>query len=619
MPARGSHPNPLALPTGTRLAEYELEGVLGSGGFGITYRGRDVKLGLGVAIKEFLPVSLATRQGSRVVPQHSGVQETFRAALKDFVKEAQLLAAFQHQNIVRIIRYLEANGTAYLVMELLEGKTMSDWLRGLRRKPREQELRAILGPVMDGLEVMHRQDLLHRDIKPENIFLTRHGRPVLIDFGSARESLHASVPVASIISAGYSPFELYGTKTPAGAWTDIYSLGATFHTAVTGEPPPDATTREMKDTCELLGPAFSKHYSQGLLSAIDACLQVQPKQRPQNIAALRKILGAGQGQTRRGTPTFHGSRGLMVVTVICGLVSAGLVVWVFMQPAADVGPPSFEVDGVTVTEVGSSNGPGQPQGDGPASSPVLAPKKPASAELAALVKGELEAGNGSSVPAAKLKFYAPGGVSRDEVGGQPQKVSLAMLEVDLRDFFRKYKVRTFTTLNTWLESEDPVQDTAVIRQEYETRLVTAADDEVTQTRAVRLVTVQDASKSYRTISGWRLVSFGHWYRARLSVRDGAAGVTGGSEALLRHILRQDRLNYAAGSATRDPDDEGCPFFQDTDHLELLSKAALELLPGNGPASMASLCQGTPLVEVLVHDGTFEEDPAPKLTVRLLSP
>ncbi len=627
MPARGFHANPLALPTGTRLAEYELEGVLGSGGFGITYRGRDVQLGLGVAIKEFLPVSLATRKGTRVVPQHHGVQATFRAALGDFVREAQLLAAVQHHNIVRVIRYIEANGTAYLVMELLEGRTMSEWLRALRGQPREQDLRAILGPVMDGLEAMHRQDLLHRDIKPENIFLTKGGRPVLIDFGSARESLHASVPVASIVSAGYSPFELYGTKVPPGPWTDIYSLGAAMHTAVTGDTPPDATMREMKDTRKLLALSHGKRYSRELLTAIDACLQIQPKHRPQNIATLRRILHMDTEKTD-GTRWLQGSSGLLVLAAASGLLAVGLVIWVLLQPSGEsTGTAAgFEISEI---ELAGDHRTDHPVGGSEPRPPTVTPAAPdpvpsrpaAPAEVATYVTEELLAGGGTT-PAARLIYYPPTGVSRNDEGGEVQPVALDVVKWDLEEMYQTYRVRTFTSRQVSLESHDTASDTMVLRQEYDCRLVRRDNDSVDQTRKVRLVTVKHASTSLRRISGWQVVSCYHRYQARLSATDGASALAPASsaeaETALRAMLRKDRLNHAAGAASQDHEDEPCAFLTTTDKLSLLSTAQLSCFDGATTVSAERLCHGTPLVEVLVCDGSHTEDsPQEKLIVRKL--
>ena len=243
------HHHRLALPQGTRIQDFEFHRVLGQGGFGITYLGWNVALDIPVAIKEYLPADLATREHDlSVVPQSSQAASNFAWGLDRFLDEARILARFQHRNIVRVHHFFEAHSTAYIVMEYAEGETLSAFLTRKWRL-REAELKATLYPILDGLEVVHHADFLHRDIKPGNIIIRdEDNSPVLLDFGAARQAIGArSRSVTSIITPGYAPIEQYSTQGDQGPWTDIYALGAVCYRALTGEAPADATERVIRD------------------------------------------------------------------------------------------------------------------------------------------------------------------------------------------------------------------------------------------------------------------------------------------------------------------------------------------------------------------------------------
>ena len=238
-----------ALPQGHRLQEYELLRVLGFGGFGMTYLGFDHNLDKAVAIKEYLPSDIAIRTGGNsVAPQASQFQSDFEWGLDRFLDEARALARFDHRHIIKVYRFFEAHGTAYIVMEYAEGETLSAFLerKGVLT---ETELKAILYPILDGLEVVHGADFLHRDIKPGNIIIRdEDNSPVLLDFGSARQAIGTrSRSVTSIITPGYAPIEQYSNRSDQGPWTDIYALGGVCYRALTGEVPDDATDRMRDD------------------------------------------------------------------------------------------------------------------------------------------------------------------------------------------------------------------------------------------------------------------------------------------------------------------------------------------------------------------------------------
>ena len=196
-----------ALDIGQKIEDYEIRSILGEGGFGLTYLAHDLNLDKFFAIKEYLPADLAVRRGDNSVVPKSSVSETdFAWGLERFLDEARLLAKFDHKNIVSVYRFFEAHGTAYIVMEYIDGETVSSLLK--REKTLSyDDLRSILNPLLAGLEVVHKGDFLHRDIKPGNIIVHENGIPILIDFGAARQAVGVrSRSVTAIVTpAGLCP------------------------------------------------------------------------------------------------------------------------------------------------------------------------------------------------------------------------------------------------------------------------------------------------------------------------------------------------------------------------------------------------------------------------------
>jgi hypothetical protein len=288
---------PDALPPQHRLHWYVLDRVLGQGGFGITYLARDTNLDQQVAIKEYLPVDVATRRADATVrPRSDDQAERYRWGLDRFIREARTLARFDHPNVVRVLSVFEQHGTAYMVMRFEEGENLGALLDRRRTLP-EAELMRILMPVLDGLELVHGAGFIHRDIKPDNIHIRADGSPVLLDFGSARHAMGHARTVTILVAPGYAPFEqYYSSGEDQGPWTDIYSLGATCYRAIAGVPPMDAIARSkgvLGSAREILVPATavgSGRYSERLLRAVDHALAFAEKDRPQTIAAWRKEL-----------------------------------------------------------------------------------------------------------------------------------------------------------------------------------------------------------------------------------------------------------------------------------------------------------------------------------------
>src|SRR5882724_1550718 len=281
-----------ALQPGQTIGRYEIVSVLGQGGFGITYRARDIQLGREVAIKEYLPSALAIRQdGATVLPRTTKMADDFGWGRERFVTEGRTLASLHRvPAIVQVCDYLEANGTAYIVMELLSGETLEDRINK-NGKLASDEVDRILWPLLDGLEQVHNAGFLHRDIKPANILLDVAGNPTLIDFGASRAAMAGrSVALTAIFTPGYAAAEQM-TSARQGPWTDIYGLSATLYHAIVGRVPASAFDRMLNDEYEPLGKMALPDFGRGLLAGLDAGLAVRASDRPQSIAGWRPILG----------------------------------------------------------------------------------------------------------------------------------------------------------------------------------------------------------------------------------------------------------------------------------------------------------------------------------------
>ncbi|MCX6966662.1 MAG: SUMF1/EgtB/PvdO family nonheme iron enzyme [Verrucomicrobia bacterium] len=282
----------LALPSGFRLANYELTRVLGKGGFGITYLGEDRHLGRRVAVKELLPDTIVTRiKEGHVAPQSEELASNWEWAKERFMEEARVLASFKHPNIVEVHQLIEANGTVYMVMDYIEGESYEARLRRIGREADEHSMRLILEPLLAGLEEVHAAGLLHRDIKPDNILLRRGIQPILLDFGSARKLLEGTTPMTSLVTHGYSPIEQYQVKGKQGPWTDIYALGAVAARAITGDKPPMSADRMSEDDFVWLSYRGLEGFRPLFMQAIDWALRVKPKDRPQNISEWQASFG----------------------------------------------------------------------------------------------------------------------------------------------------------------------------------------------------------------------------------------------------------------------------------------------------------------------------------------
>ena len=300
------------LRKGTRLiGRYTIEGVLGQGGFGITYLGMDELHKKKVAIKEFFPQGIVTRNieyEDTVTVTLVGEKDNYEKGKERFLKEAQTMAMFsKDKGIVKALDFFEINNTAYIVMEYLEGVTLKQYLRENKRIDAE-DLVELLVPLIEALDEIHSQGLIHRDISPDNIMVLPDGRIKLMDFGAARDYTEFGEKSLSIVlKPGYAPPEQYQTHGVQGPWTDIYALCATMYKCITGENPPDAIDRLVDDHLKKIS-AFGFTVSPQIEEAIIKGMSVAAKDRYQNVGDFcedlyggyeeRSVLGAEESQSQ---------------------------------------------------------------------------------------------------------------------------------------------------------------------------------------------------------------------------------------------------------------------------------------------------------------------------------
>ncbi len=298
-----------ALPIGTRLGEFEVRRVLGVGGFGIVYLAFDHLLEREVALKEYMPSTLVDRSEtlhvSLISQSHA---DTFALGLRSFVNEARLLARFDHPSLVKVHRFWEANGTAYMAMALYRGRTAREVRQDMADRPDEAWVRQVLDPLLGAIDRLHSEDVFHRDIAPDNILIEANGRPVLLDFGAARRVItDRSQALTAILKPSYAPIEQYadvdGMKQ--GAWTDLYALGATVHFLLLGKPPPPAPGRSIQDTMRPLREQELPGFSRAFLELVDWMLSPLPNERPQSVAAVRDALAGRLEVPTRGPTAFE--------------------------------------------------------------------------------------------------------------------------------------------------------------------------------------------------------------------------------------------------------------------------------------------------------------------------
>lgn len=293
MSANENH-TPNALPAGYRFNEFEIKEVIGGGGFGIVYRAWDHQLERTIAIKEYMPVSLAVR-GADLALELRGerFQKLFNAGRNSFIQEARLLARFNHPGLLHVLRFWEENGTAYMGTLYYSGMTLKEWQLTSPDSIDEAWIRRLLPPLFGAINTIHTAGYLHRDISLDNIQIQENQLPVLLDFGSARKEIgNLSDETEIMLKPGFAPIEQYSEEgeVEQGPWTDIYALGAVLHTLITGHAPPVSVVRCIEDNYQPLVERKPEGYSLPLLHAIDCALAMKPEDRPQSIDAFARLI-----------------------------------------------------------------------------------------------------------------------------------------------------------------------------------------------------------------------------------------------------------------------------------------------------------------------------------------
>ncbi|HJT60160.1 MAG TPA: serine/threonine-protein kinase [Burkholderiales bacterium] len=291
MPSQANQP----LPEGSELQRYRILRVLAAGGFSFVYLAHDAD-DQPVAIKEYLPSTLALRvngaahpQGAAQVPSENAA--LFSAGLKCFFEEAGALARLSHPNVMRVLDFFRANETAYLVMRYERGRALNEHLSSLRGPVEELWMRNTFAQLLDGLREVHTSKLLHLEIKPANVYLRNDGTPLLIDFGAARQVLSAEAPkLPPLYTAGFAAPEMHDQRELLGPWSDIYSVGATMYACLSRDTPQAGNARKAADAVVPASRAWAGKYAADLLEIIDWCLRLDHLQRPQSVFALQKAL-----------------------------------------------------------------------------------------------------------------------------------------------------------------------------------------------------------------------------------------------------------------------------------------------------------------------------------------
>ena len=286
------------LPVGSKLNgnKYTVGNVVGAGGFGVVYAAWDSVLQIKVAIKEYMPGELSTRApGTSALTIYDGESTNlFASGMRKFFDESHRLSTFTEvPGIVQIFDCFYENNTAYIVMEFLDGQTLEQILKERGSLPVDEAL-GIICPVLDALEIVHKEGIIHRDIAPNNIFITKDGRIKLLDFGAARDSVRSnSTSLTVLFKEGFTAEEQYNSRGEQGPWTDVYSAAATLYKTITGETPEGALDRKSADNLKAPSKMGIK-LDQNVDTAIMNALNVSAKQRTQTAADFKAELTGGK-------------------------------------------------------------------------------------------------------------------------------------------------------------------------------------------------------------------------------------------------------------------------------------------------------------------------------------
>jgi serine/threonine protein kinase len=294
---------PSPLPPDTTIGGYRIIRKVAAGGFGLVYLALDAD-GLRVAVKEYLPSSLATRAPGELLPQVQPEKlSLYRLGLKSFFEEGRSLAQISHPSVVSVLNFFRENETVYMVMNYLEGAALQDFIvtaRDLKQSKvfRESTIRSLFDEILRGLRIVHQHKMLHLDIKPANIFITDDNKSVLIDFGAAREVLSKEGNfIRPMYTPGFAAPEMYRRDASMGPWTDIYAIGACIYACMQGYPPNEAPQRLEKDRITVALARLRGVYSDNLIEVVEWCMSLDPLSRPQSVFALQKELSR-EGERR---------------------------------------------------------------------------------------------------------------------------------------------------------------------------------------------------------------------------------------------------------------------------------------------------------------------------------
>ena len=294
---------PSPLPSDTVIGGYRIVRKVAAGGFGLVYLALDPD-GQQVAVKEYLPSSLATRAPGELLPQVQPEKlSLYRLGLKSFFEEGRSLAQISHPSVVSVLNFFRENETVYMVMNYLEGAALQDFIvtaRELKQNKvfRESTIRSLFDEILRGLRIVHQHKMLHLDIKPANIFITDDNKSVLIDFGAAREVLSKEGNfIRPMYTPGFAAPEMYRRDASMGPWTDIYAIGACMYACMQGYPPNEAPQRQEKDRIAIALARLRGVYSDNLIEVVEWCMSLDPLSRPQSVFALQKELSR-EGERR---------------------------------------------------------------------------------------------------------------------------------------------------------------------------------------------------------------------------------------------------------------------------------------------------------------------------------
>jgi serine/threonine protein kinase len=305
--------DPNALRAGSKIAGYEILRVIGSGGFGITYEASSPVTGKHVAIKEFFPRGIASREESTRIVFATRDVDVVQWALKRFESSTTDQCKLKHPNIVDVIHYVKDNDTGYMIMEYVEGETLEHWLRKRPSPPSVAELRTLLEPIFGALEYLHGRKLIHRDIAPDNVMVRPDGTPIIIDFGAIKlieqeTQLRSKTNRSFAVSKQfYSPPEQVSDNSDKlDARADVYALAATIYRALAGRPPVSAEERTQQiafgngDPLQPLG-KLAPQLDPQFAGAVDRALAFNMRDRTASIEALRDAIGWGRSEATAAT------------------------------------------------------------------------------------------------------------------------------------------------------------------------------------------------------------------------------------------------------------------------------------------------------------------------------